>query len=143
MTGFSTYAATATLNHWFRTATLAKPSTVWIALHDSDPTDAGLATEIVIGFGAYARVGVTVADGSWSAPFTSGGKEQITNAANITFPDPTDVWNSGNPIDYAAIWTASTGGNMIASGILTTPRQVLAVDSNPVFGPGALVFTLA
>jgi hypothetical protein len=145
MAGFSTYAARAVLNHIFRTASFTKPTNVYISLHGSDPTDANLtATELTIGTGAYARVAVTVADASWNAPSTSGGVEQITNASNITFPDPTGAdWNSGNPVTYAGIYDAPTGGNLLASGALTTPRVILIADSNPVFGPGALVFTLA
>jgi hypothetical protein len=142
MSGFSVTTARAILNHIFRTASFTKPTNVYVALNSTDPTDAALATEITIGVGAYARVAITVADASWTAPSTSGGVEQISNASNVQFPDPTADWNSGNPITYASIWDAPTGGTMLASGALTTPRVILAVDSNPVFGPGALVFTL-
>jgi hypothetical protein len=141
MAGLSDYAADKVLNHLFRTATFTKLGTVYIALNDSDPTDAGLNTEVT--GTAYARVAVTVADASWTAPAASGGVRQITNNIIISFPDPTGDWNGGNPVDYASIWDAASGGNMLASGILTTPRVILAIDSNPQFGFGALVFTLA
>lgn len=142
MAGLSDAYADKVLDHLFRTATLAKLTNVYVGLNDSDPTDAALATELTIGVGAYARVIVPVANASWTAPAAAGGARQITNNILITFPDPTANWNGGNPIDYASLWDAPTGGVMIASGILTTPRVILDIDSNPQFGFGALVFTL-
>jgi hypothetical protein len=142
MAGLSDYAADKVLNHLFRTATFTKLGNVYVALNDYDPTDAGLTASEITG-SAYARVAVPVADASWTAPAAAGGVRQITNNIIITFPDPTGDWNGGNPVDYASIWDAITGGNMLASGILTTPRVILGIDSNPQFGFGALVFTLA
>lgn len=143
MAGFSTYLSRALLNHVFRTTKYTAPGTVYVALNASDPTDAGSATEIAIGVGAYARVAVSVADASWTAPATAGAAEQITNAGNVTFATPTADWNSGNPITWASIWDAPTAGNMLASGALGTPRSVLVTDNAPVFGPGSLVLSLA
>jgi hypothetical protein len=143
MAGFSTYLSRALLNHVFRTTKYVAPGTVYCALNGADPTDAGTNTELAIGTGAYARVAVPVSDASWTAPATAGSAEQITNASNVTYPTPTADWNAGNPITWASLWDAPTGGNMLASGALGTPRTVLVTDNAPVFGPGSLVLSLA
>jgi hypothetical protein len=117
---------------------------LYITLFDNDPTDANLtAQELTLGVANFARVAVLVSNATWSDPITSGGVELIANLNNITFPAPSANWNAGNPIDYAGMYDAPTGGNLIVSGILTTPRSILSTDNAPVFGPGSFVMTLA
>lgn len=141
--GFSTYLARAILNHVWRTTKYTAPGTVYISLHDYDPTDAGLtASELAAGVGSYARASLAVADASWTAPATAGATEQIANAGSISFSTPSANWNGSNPIDWAAIYDAPTVGNMLTSGALGTPRTVLSTDNAPVFGAGALVLSL-
>lgn len=138
MPGKSNYLETAVLNHIFRTATLSKPSNVYVSLHTADPTDAATANELTIGSNGYTRVAVSSADASWSAPADSGDAKQITNAAAITFGTPTGDWASGNPITHFGIWDASSSGNLLYSGALGTSRTVLNGDNAPSFAIGAL-----
>jgi len=143
LTGFSTYMATAVLNHIFRTTKYTAPGTVYVGLHDVDPTDAGLtATELAFGVGGYGRASVPVADAYWTTPAVAGATVQIANAGSINYPVPTADWNGGNPVDFASIWDAPTSGNMLASGALGTPRTILSTDNAPVFGAGALILSL-
>lgn len=137
MPGKSDYLETAILNHLFRTSTLSKPSAIYVALNSADPTDAATSTEIS-GTG-YARVSVSVADASWTAPADSGADKAISNAAAITFGTPTGNWNSGNAITHFSLWDAASGGNMLYSGALGTSRTVLSGDNPPSFAVGALV----
>lgn len=129
MPGKSTFLARGVLNHVFRTATLAKPANVYISLHGSDPTDAGLtSTELAIGTGGYARASVAVADANWSAPATNGADEVIANANAINYGTASAQWNAGDPITHFGIWDAATGGNLLYSGALNVPRTVNSGD---------------
>lgn len=137
MPGKSDYLETAVLNHIFRTSTFTKPGSVYVALNSADPTDAATSNEIT-GTG-YARVAVSVADASWTAPADSGSDKAISNAAAITFGTPSGNWNSGNAITHFSIWDAATSGNMLYSGALGTSRVVLNGDNPPSFAIGALI----
>ena len=138
MAGKSDYLETAFLNHVFRNTAFAKPSAVYISLHTADPGDAGAATELTIGANGYTRVAVTVADASWTAPSASGADMQIANAVAIAFGTPTGDWASGTPITHFGVWSAASGGNLLYSGALGTPRTVLNGDNPPSFAIGAL-----
>jgi hypothetical protein len=143
MAGFSDAAEGEVLNAIFRGVALSGYGTLYVSLHNGDPTDANVtATELPIGTNGYSRVGVASNTTNWTAPAVSGAAQQITNALNIIFGIPTGDWNGGNPITHVGIYKAATGGTLVASGALGTPRQVLATDNAPTFGPGALVFSL-
>lgn len=64
----------------------------------------------------------------------SDGKYEYTNNQDITFPEATGSWGT---ITYFAIFTAQTGGNMIAYGALATPIAPVA-DTIPVVRAGQL-----
>lgn len=137
MPGKSDYAETAVLNSFFRgTAFPAVTGSVYVSLHTADPLDAGTGTEVT--GGSYARVAVSRATGSWSAPADDGsGNQQISNSAAVTFPTPSANWPG--PITYFGIWDASTAGNLLYSGALGTSRTVNNGDTAPSFAIGALV----
>jgi hypothetical protein len=137
MAGFSDYLEAAVLNHIFRTSTLAKPTNVYVSLHSADPGDTG--TSELVSSGSYARVAVTSADASWSAPADSGTSKQIANAASVTFPTPTIDWGT---ITHFGLWDAPTNGNFLGGGALGTSRAVLSGDVAPQFGIGALTVSL-
>lgn len=139
MAGKSDYLETAILNHIFRSSSFSKPSNVYVSLHTADPTDAASATELTIGSNGYTRVGVSVADASWSAPADSGTDKQITNAAAVTFGTPTGDWASGSPVTHFGIWDAASAGNLLYSGALGVSRTVLNGDNPPAFSIGSLV----
>lgn len=144
LAGFSTYLSRELLNHVFRGQAYAMPGTVYVALNGSDPTDAGTNTELAIGQFGYARAAVSSIIGNWTAPATAGSAEQISNSNNVAYNAPSGGdWNSGNPITWASLWDLASGGNMLASGALGTPRTILANDNAPIFGPTALVVSLA
>lgn len=144
LAGFSTYMAQAVLNEWFRGVATDKPGTVYVALNGSDPTDAGNNTELAIGQFGYARAAVSSIVGNWTAPSTAGSAEQISNSNNVAYNAPSGGdWNGGLPITWASLWDLASAGNMLASGALGTPRTILANDNAPIFGPTALVVSLA
>lgn len=143
MAGFSDTMEVNVLNAVFRGIALSGLGTLYISLHNGDPTDANVtATELPIGTNGYSRVAVASNTTNWTAPATAGAANQITNAGNVIFGTPTGDWNGGAAISYVGIYTAATAGTLVASGALGTARTVLATDNAPTFGPGALVFSL-
>lgn len=95
---------------WLLTAdAVTRPSAWYVGLFTAAPGDAGGGTEV--SGGAYARQ---------SATFTVTG-DTASNSDNVEFPLATAVWGT---ITHAAIFDAVSGGNMIAYGALTTPKDI-------------------
>lgn len=139
MPGMSNAEETAVLNHEYRTATYTKPTNRWLALWVGDPTDTGSGGAEVTGT-AYARVAIPCADAQWAAPADDGGgNQQITNAAVLTFPTPGGTWSSGSTITHWATMDASTAGNVVDYGAITSPFVVLSGNAAPSVAIGALV----
>lgn len=109
---------------------------IYIGLHLADPTDVGSGTEV--SGGSYARVQVDPLDANWSAPDATGGVTR--NVADIVFPAPTANWGQ---IQYFSHWDRATGGNMMTSDVLTTPKTVNNGDPAPRFPASALQVTFA
>lgn len=115
MTGFSTWLASQVLTERLVTS----PS--WLALYTVAPADDGTGGTEVTG-GSYARQQVT---------FTV--TDQV--ASNTT-----DVVFSGMPgvtVVHAALWTASTGGQMLWHGPLD-PSVTVQAGQTLRFGPGGV-----
>jgi hypothetical protein len=81
----------------------------------------------------YARQAVSKAGGSWSAP-AGAGTRTIDNAATITFGPAGASWGT---VDEVAIYDASSAGNLLYAGALTTPKAIASGDSAQ-FAIGAL-----
>ena len=116
--------------------TFATPGTsVYVGLipyYEADKAEAGPLTDKAISGGSYARVQVT----SWDDP--SGGGA-TANTGDITFPTATGDW--GN-VSGVMILNASTAGNIMLHGSLTTPRDVKNGDVFK-FNAGDLDITFA
>lgn len=140
MAGKSDYLADKVLNHLFRTSTLTKPTNVYFALFSADPTDANItANELAIGTAGYSRVSVAVADAQWTTPAASGAVRVITNVSPIVWGIPSEPgWNGGNPVTHIGIYDAPTGGNLLYSGALGTPRTILGTDNAPTIAANAV-----
>lgn len=123
MSKASNYLENAILNHFFRNTSTTSPTTVYIALYTSDPTDADTGTEV--SGGSYARQAVT-----FSAP--SNGV--ISNSSTITFPVATANWGT---ITHFGIRDASTGGNLLVYGAFETAKTINAGDQL-IINPGNL-----
>lgn len=128
MSAMSNYLENALANHVFRTTGFTQPSNLHIALYTAGPTDAGGGTELT-GAG-YARVQVSRADSQWT--LSSGA---VSNTNTITFPTPSANW--GN-VTHFGIFDASTGGNLLFHGSLTTAKTVNSGDT-VTFPAGQLV----
>jgi hypothetical protein len=105
------YLEDALLNHVLRNTAYSSPATVYVALYTVAPTDTGGGTE-VSGFG-YARQAVT-----FGAPVSG----TVSNTGAVTFPAASGgAWGT---IVAMGIFDASTSGNLLYYGNLTTPKVV-------------------
>lgn len=104
---------------------------LYLALFTADPTEAGVFTNEAT-FTGYARVTMDKAT-SW----TDGGST-FTNANLVQFPQCT---GGTNTITHFAICTASTAGQILQSGALSSP---LAISNGiqPQFSVGSISISL-
>lgn len=128
----SNYLEESIINHIYRTATFGKPASIYVALFTDDPGETG-GTEVT--GGNYARAELANSDANWADPTGTG---QTSNSSVITFPAPSADWGQ---VQGFATYDAPTGGNMLHSGLLGTPKTVNNGDPAPTFAAGALVIT--
>jgi len=118
----SDYLENSLLNGILRGTTYTAPSTIYIALFTSDPTDADTGAEVADS--AYIRQdaakGGTVQEG-WTAP--SDGVS--SNAKLIQFPAIADGTVT---ITHYGVYDAQAGGNLLFHSELTTPRDMEVTD---------------
>lgn len=117
----STYLANKLLEHQLGKTSYTKP-TIYVGLSSTTPTAAGANVTEPSG-GSYARVATS---GTTWGTAASGS---ITNSTAITFPAATADWASGSNLTYVVLYDASTAGNMIAYGALSTAKNVLNGDT--------------
>jgi hypothetical protein len=107
------YLENKLLDHFLGTTAYTMPSPVYVALFTAAPGDAGGGTEVT--GGSYARQ---------TAAFSAASSGATSNSANIDFtgmPAATTV--------AIAIFDASTSGNMLVHGTLTTNKTTDAGDT--------------
>lgn len=108
---------THTLQYLLTTDSVTRPTSWYIGLFTSDPTDTGSAGTEVSGFD-YARTAVT---------FTVTG-DTASNSAAVEFP----AANGGNwgTVSHIGVMDAASGGNMIVHSALTVAK---AINDGDVF----------
>jgi len=113
MSSFTDYTENLALTYLFTTGAATRPTAWYVGLFTAAPSDAGGGTE-VSGNG-YARVVTGTISGSGTAT-------TFTNAAAIEFA----AASGGNwgTIGWAGIFTASTGGTLLAWAPLTTAKAI-------------------
>jgi hypothetical protein len=113
MSSFTDYTENLALTYLFTTGSATRPTAWYVGLFTAAPSDAGGGTE-VSGSG-YARVVTGTISGSGTAT-------TFTNAAAIEFA----AASGGNwgTIGWAGIFTASTGGTLLAWAPLTTAKAI-------------------
>ena len=113
MSSFTDYTENLALTYLFNTGAVTRPTAWFVGLFTAAPSDTGGGTEVT-GNG-YARVSAGTISGSGTAT-------TFTNAAAIEFA----AASGGNwgTIGWAAVFDASTGGNMLAWAALTTSRTI-------------------
>lgn len=110
----SNYLENALINATLRNTSYTSPTTVYVSLFTSDPTDAGTGTEV--SGGSYARTAVT-----FGAP--SSGVS--TNSGDVTFPTATGTWGT---VGWIGINDASTSGNLLYHSPLDVAKSITTGD---------------
>jgi len=128
MSAISNYLENALINVTLRATSYTAPTTVYVALFLSDPTDAGSGTEC--SGTSYARQSATFAAPSNGASSTN---------ADVQFPQAGGSWGT---ITHFGIYDALTTGNLLYHGALATSK---VIDTGDVFkiASGSLTVTLA
>ena len=128
MAEFSNYLENALINAVLRNTSYTSPTTVYVALFTSDPTDAGSGTEV--SGGSYSRTSVT---------FGAPSNGVTTSNADCTFPQATASWGT---VGWIGLNDASTSGNLLFHTPLDTSKTI---DSGDIFkiASGSLTVTLA
>lgn len=104
------------LNWVFTASAVTRPTTWYVALFTAAPGETGGGTEVSTTSTGYARQAIS---------FTVTG-DTATNSAVIEFPAATASWGT---VTSAAIFDASTGGNLIAyASALTASRTINTGD---------------
>jgi hypothetical protein len=114
MSEMSNYLENALINATLRNTSYTSPSTVYVALHTADPTDAGSGTEV--SGGSYARTAVT---------FGAPSNGVTTNNANVEFPQATGNWGT---ITHIGLWDASSTGNLLFHTPLDSSKVIETGD---------------
>jgi hypothetical protein len=130
MAEMSNYLENALLNGTLNGTTYTAPTTIYVGLYTSDPTDANTGTEV--SGGSYARKAVTFA----TASGTSGS---VATNADVTFDEATAAWGI---VSYIGILDALTGGNLLYHTELDVAKDI---DTGDIFliQTGNLTVTLA
>lgn len=140
MAAMSDYLENKLIDQIFRGQAYSFPATLYVGLLTAAPSDTGGGTEVT--GGSYARASVTSSLANWagtqaaaSTTASSGTSGSTSNNGAITFPAPTANWGS---ITHFGIYDASTAGNLLFWGALTTSKTVNNGDAAPAFSAAAL-----
>ncbi|MDQ0168781.1 phage tail fiber protein [Paenibacillus tundrae] len=125
----SNYLSAAIFNYVLRNITFTAPTTIYLALYKSDPTQADTGTEVT--GGAYVRVPIT-----FTAPALESGNQTVKNAADIEFPVATADWGL---VTHVGLRSALTGGNLLWSTAVDNPRTIQTGDKPKFLAGGTSV----
>ena len=112
----------------------ATAGSLYVALHSSDPGEAGTQETNEVSYTGYGRVAVARSGAGWTV---SGNT--VENAATIQFGECT---GGSTTATHFSVGTASTGaGQILFSGALTASRAISA-GITPLYNPSALTVTV-
>lgn len=129
MAGFTNYSEDLVLNWMFTANAATRPSAWYVALYTVAPGEGGGGTEC--SGTSYARQTVAFS-------VTGTSPTTAANSAAVEFPTAGGSWGT---VVAAGIFTASTGGTLLAFADLTASKTI---DTGDVlrFNTGALTITL-
>ena len=107
MAGFTNYLEDKVIGHLFGGSAYTAPGTWYCGLQTASPSDSSAGTEV--SGGAYARQSV-----AWT--IVASGVAEANNTAALTWSAATTDWGI---IQWAGIYDALTGGNLVAFEVLT------------------------
>ena len=112
---FSNTYETHVLNYVFTTTSVTRPTAWYLALFTSNPAEGASGTEVSTSGTAYARQ---------SATFTVSGNT-ASNSGAIEFPTATASYGT---VTHVGVYTASSGGDLIAYAALSTSKAIATGD---------------
>lgn len=112
------------------------PTTHYIALFTTNPTDDDGTGAVEVSGGSYARASVTASSGYSAISGSGTNAHQISNSGTITFATPTANWGT---VIGIGIYDASTSGNLLYWDTITS--QVINTGVVASLASGALVIT--
>lgn len=127
MASMTNYLENKIIDWLFRGASFTPPAALYVALFTAAPSDTGGGTEVT--GGSYARQNLAPSMSNWAS---TGGATTTTNPSAgtggttsnnsiITFPTATADWGT---VTHVAIFDASTSGNMLLQGALTSSQTI-------------------
>lgn len=124
MANLTTATADSILDHVTGRTAYSMP-TVFVGLYTTNPTEpAGTGgTEVSTTSTAYARIALGTGGSSKMAAASSGS---TASNADLTWTTATADWGT---VTGVGLFTASTGGSLIASGALTASKTVSSGDT--------------
>lgn len=128
----SDYLENALINATLRGAAFPTPSSLYLALFTADPTDANVVANEETGQW-YVRQDLA-GGGPINSAFTAPSNGVTSNAKVVTFAPVTDAQTT---ITHYGIYDASSGGNLLIHGPMTTAKT-LQIDDVLSFAIGAL-----
>lgn len=130
MSAASNYLENKVLDHVLTATAYTQPSTRYLALFTADTGLETNSPSAEISGGSYARQAVTFAAASSGTSATN---------ATVTFPAATGNWGT---ITHVAVMDASTSGNVLFWGAVTTSKTIETGDTFQV-SSGNLTISLA
>lgn len=120
------------------------PTTLFIGLFTTDPTDTGGGVEVT--GGSYARVALASTLANWagtqstaSTTASTGNTGTTSNNTVLTFPTPSANWGV---VTGFGIFDAATAGNLLIFGALTVSKTINNGDAAPSISAAALSFQI-
>lgn len=136
MAGKSQYLENAMLNWLKGTTFVAAPTTVYMALFTTAPSDDAGTSAVEVSGGSYARASITTSTGWSSISGAPAAAAQISNGSTITFATPTGSWGT---VVAIGMYDALTVGNLLYWNTITS--QAIGTGVVASFAASALVIT--
>ena len=132
MAAMTDYLENKLIDHCFRGVAFTAPAALHIGLFTATPSDTGGGTEV--SGGSYARVALAPSTTNWAS---TGGATTTTNPSAgtsgttsnnvaISFATPSASWGL---VQWFGVFDASTAGNLLWWGALTTPKTINSGDT--------------
>lgn len=115
----SNYLENKMLDHALGTTAFTQPTNQYLALHTADPTDAGSGAELSTSGTGYARIAVDFNAASGGTATGPTSAKEFTNSSG----------SSWTQVTHFGIWDASSSGNLLYHGALTTAKTIAAGDT--------------
>jgi hypothetical protein len=130
MSAASDYLENALLDHVLKNTAYTQPTNLYVGLYTADTGLEANSPSAEVSGGSYARQ---------SAAFAAASSGSASTSATITFPAATANWGT---ITHVAVTDASTGGNVLFWGAVTSSKTIESGDTFQI-SSGNLTITLA